>query len=68
MVSVDVGIKTGALTGTKKTQVIALVDTGYGYVKAARIARLVGNTANVAANAAALTALVIQIQQLTGKH
>lgn len=67
VVSVDVGIKTGTITGTKKAQAVALVDTGYGYVKAARVARLVGNTADVAANAAALTALVIQIQQLTAK-
>ena len=66
VVSVDTAIKTGALSGEAKIRAVALVDTGYAYLKAARIARKVGATTDVAANTVALTALMAQIETLTG--
>lgn len=67
VVSVDTAVKTGALTGEAKTRAVALVDRGLAYIRAMRVARTVGNTADVAANTAALTTLVGQIETLIGK-
>ena len=66
VVTADRTIDTGLVPAASVKALRGYVDTGYGVIKAGRLALAAGNAANLAQAAADLTALVSNINALVG--